>query len=133
MISFVFGLAACSAQPSVSDRRTTEQGKDGETITVTLSNFAFDPEHIRVRASVPVRLRLVNESNGSHNFSAAAFFGASNFPPGSSGPVAGEVEVGTHQTVDIALVPREPGTYRLECTHFLHSTFGMQGTVEVIP
>jgi plastocyanin len=133
MISFVFGLGACSAQPSVSDHRTTEQYNDGEAITVTLSNFSFDPEHIQVRAGIPVRLRLVNESNASHNFSAAAFFGASNFPPGSSAPVAGEVEVGSHQTIDIALVPREPGTYPLECTHFLHSTFGMQGTVEVIP
>ena len=106
---------------------------DGEAITVTLSNFAFDPEHIQARAGVPVQLRLVNESSGSHNFSAAAFFGASNFPPGSSTPVAGEVEVGSHQTIDIVLVPRVPGTYPLECTHFLHSTFGMQGTVEVIP
>jgi hypothetical protein len=35
--------------------------------------------------------------------------------------------------VEIALVPRAPGKYRLECTHFLHSLFGMHGLVEVTP
>jgi plastocyanin len=30
-------------------------------------------------------------------------------------------------------VPRTPGTYRVECTHFLHSVFGMHGTIEVMP
>jgi hypothetical protein len=30
-------------------------------------------------------------------------------------------------------VPRLPGTYHLECTHFLHSFFGMHGTIEVTP
>ena len=57
----------------------------------------------------------------------------SSFPVGSIAPVDGAVEVGSRQTVEIVLTPHVPGTYPFESTHFLHSTFGMQGTVEVIP
>ena len=103
------------------------------TITVRLSNFTFEPNRLRLKVGVPVRLRLVNESGGGHDFSAPAFFAASNFPPGFSAPPGGEVAVGSHQTVEIAVVPRIPGSYRFECTHFLHSFFGMHGVVDVTP
>jgi len=105
---------------------------DGEAITVRLSDFAFDPEHLRLKAGVPVRLRLVNDSGGGHDFSAPAFFAASSSLPGSLPPTDGGIEVGSHQTVEIALVPRMAGTYPLECSHFLHSLFGMSGTIEVL-
>jgi uncharacterized cupredoxin-like copper-binding protein len=106
---------------------------DGETIAVQLSNFAFAPEHLQLKAGVPVRLRLMNESNGGHNFSAPKFFATSTFPPGVPAPPDGEVAVGSRQTVEITVVPHTPGAYRLECTHFLHSLFGMHGTIEVVP
>jgi hypothetical protein len=86
-----------------------------------------------LKTGVPVRLRLVNESGGGHYFSAPAFFVASNFPPGSSPPPDGEVGVESHQTVEIAVVPRTPRSYRVECTHFLHSLFGTHGMIEVTP
>lgn len=126
-------LAACSAKPTGPDQRTAVPLADGKTITVELSSFAFSPEHIRLKAGVPVRLRLVNESDGGHNFSAPTLFAASSFLPGSLVPSNGAVEVGSHQTVEIALVPGAPAVYPLECTHFLHSAFGMHGTVEVMP
>ena len=34
--------------------------------------------------------------------------------------------------MDITLTPRAPGTYKVECTHFLHSLFGMTGTIVVV-
>ncbi len=98
-----------------------------------MSNFAFDPDHLRFKAGVPVRLRLMNESGDGHDFSAPAFFAASSFPPGSSAPPNGEVAVGAHQTVELAVIPGTPGRYPLRCTHFLHSLFGMHGTIEVTP
>jgi uncharacterized cupredoxin-like copper-binding protein len=104
-----------------------------QTLTVRLSSFAFEPNHLRLKAGVPVRLRLVNESSGSHDFNTPGFFAASNILPGSLAPVNGDVSVGSHQAVEIAMVPRTPGTYPLNCTHFLHSFFGMRGTLEVIP
>jgi plastocyanin len=124
-----FGNCACG----IFSARIRALGADGETITVRLSSFAFDPDHLRLKAGAPVGLRLVNESSGGHDFSAPAFFAASSFPPGVPAPPDGKVVVGSHQTVEITVVPRTVGVYRLECTHFLHSLFGMHGTVEGIP
>jgi hypothetical protein len=80
-----------------------------------------------------MRLRLVNDSGGGHDFSAAAFFAAGSVQPGSLAPTDGGIEVRSHQTVEIALVPEMPVTYPIESTHFLHSLFGMNGTIEVVP
>jgi len=85
-----------------------------------------------LRVGVPVRLRLVNQSNGGHDFSAPGFFASSNFPPGSKASPGGKIEVGSQQTTEIALTPRVPGTYPVECTHFLHSLFGMTATIDVV-
>jgi uncharacterized cupredoxin-like copper-binding protein len=133
ILTLLATLAACSTQPTASSGPTTMSVSDRETVTVLLSNFSFEPDHIRLRAGEPVRLRLVNESNGGHSFSAPLFFASSNFQPGSSAPEGGAIEVAPHQTVEIALVPPQPGTYPLKCTHTLHDLFGMTGAIEVIP
>ncbi len=126
----ILALSACAAH------RPAAPGSgpiaDGSTVTVKLSNFAYDPENLRLRAGVPVTLRLVNESDGGHDFKAPGFFAASTFPPGSSPPPGGAVDVDAGATVELALVPREPGTYPVDCTHFLHHAFGMTGTVEIV-
>jgi plastocyanin len=133
MMLLVVALTSCSVQPPASTGQATAPPAAGGTVTVRLSNFAFDPEHLRLKAGTLVRLRFVNESDGGHDFSAPQFLAASSFPPGSPAPVDGAVEVASHQTVEIALTPNVPGTYPFECTHLLHSSFGMNGTVEVIP
>src|SRR5690348_154115 len=84
-------------------------------ITVRLSNFAFTPDHLLLRAGLPVRLHLVNDSRGGHNFSAPALFAASTFP-NSAPPPEGEVDVRSGQAVDVVFVPRVPGTYKVRCT-----------------
>jgi len=98
--------------------------------TIHLSNLAFEPEEIRLRAGVPVGLLLVNESSGGHNFSAPGFFAASKYPTGSA-PPAGVVDVPAKGRVEIVVVPMTPGNYRVECTHFLHALFGMTGRIIV--
>jgi hypothetical protein len=100
-------------------------------LTVRLSSFAFAPDHLRLKAGMPVRLRLVNESSGGHDFSAPGFFAASSILPGSLEPPNGDVTVGSHQTVELAVVPHTLGTYPLKCTHFLHSF--VQGQDEAEP
>ena len=73
-------------------------------------------------------LRLVNDGGGGHNFSAPEFFAAAS---NVSGPVRrGAVEVPGRRSVDIRLTAAR-GTYRLKCTHTLHSTFGMSGRITV--
>jgi uncharacterized cupredoxin-like copper-binding protein len=128
------GIALASVTkppPAISQPASASAG--AQTVTVTLSNFAFEPDHLRLKAGVPVRLRLVNESSGAHDFSAPAFFAASSFPPGTAEPKDGDIDVAGHETVEINLIPRTAGAYRLRCTHFLHGLFGMHGSIEVSP
>jgi uncharacterized cupredoxin-like copper-binding protein len=99
-----------------------------QTVEVRLSNFSFNPRAIALHAGRPVILRLVNDGGGGHNFSAPQFFAAAI---GVAGPVVeGMVDVPGHHSVDIRLTPSR-GTYRLRCTHTMHSTFGMNGTITV--
>jgi plastocyanin len=128
----VMALVALSAPPSEA-QQTAANIANGETVEVRLSNFAFAPARLQLKANVPVHLRLVNESSGGHDFSAPSFFATTTFPPAVPAPRDGEVAVPSHQTVEITVIPHAPGTYRLECTHFLHSLFGMHGTIEVVP
>jgi len=95
---------------------------------VRLSSFDFTPATLRLAAARSVTLRLVNTGSGGHNFAAPEFFAAAR---GVQGPVErGRVEVGGHSSVDIRLTPAR-GSYRLRCTHILHTSFGMTGSVVV--
>lgn len=97
-------------------------------VEVRLTNFDFSPSAIALPAGRPVVLRLVNAGGGGHNFSAPQFFAAAT---DVSGPVRrGAVEVPGRRSVDIRLTPAR-GTYRLKCTHTLHSAFGMNGEITV--
>ena len=99
-----------------------------QRVEVRLSSFAFAPRNIALPAGRPVVLHLVNTGGGGHNFSARQFFAAAT---GVSGPVVdGEVEVPGHQSVDIRLTPSR-GSYRLRCTHTMHTAFGMSGRINV--
>ena len=99
-----------------------------QRIEVQLSSFDFTPSTIRLSAGRPVVLHLVNSGGGGHNFAAPEFFAAAQ---GVEGPVErGRVEVPGRQSVDIRLTPAR-GTYRLRCTHTLHTSFGMTGEIVV--
>ena len=105
-----------------------QEGGAGRVVDVELTSFDFDPDIIRLRAGEPVVLRLRNPGSGGHNFSAPALFASAS---GVAGPVRdGAVEVPSHRTVEIRLVPAR-GAYRLRCTHTLHSTLGMRGRILV--
>ncbi len=100
-------------------------------VSVELSNFKFTPNAIQLRAGAPVTLHLQNASGGGHNFSAPEFFAAARLDPRSATLVRnGTVEIPGRGAVNIALVPAA-GSYRVKCTHTLHSTFGMKGTIVV--
>ncbi len=99
--------------------------------TVQLSNFKFAPANIQLHAGAPVILHLANVGSGAHNFSAPDFFAAAKLDPAAAALVHdGKVEVRGQSAVDLALVPAA-GQYSLKCTHTLHSSFGMKGTITV--
>ena len=100
------------------------------TVEVRLSNFDYSPREIRLSAGEPVVLRLVNASGGGHDFSAPAFFAAARVDAAAALVRGGKIEVPARQSVSVRLVPTL-GTYRLRCTHTLHSAFGMRGQIVV--
>ncbi len=101
------------------------------TVDVRLTSFDYTPAEIRLRAGVPVLLRLTNGGRGGHNFSAPAFFRAAAVAPGQNLALrGGTIEVPSRQTVTIRLTPAR-GNYPLRCTHTLHTAFGMRGRIIV--
>ena len=123
-------LAATLVAASPALAQTVNWGA-AEAVTVQLSSFAYTPATVRLRAGQPVRLTLVNAGSGGHDFSAPEFFAAASVRPEDRVLVRrGSVEVGRRSTVTVSLVPRA-GRYRLRCTHFLHSGFGMTGEIVV--
>jgi uncharacterized cupredoxin-like copper-binding protein len=121
MRAALFALALLAPLPAIAQDAP-------RTVEVQLSNFSFTPRAIALTAGRPVILHLVNNAGGGHNFSAPQFFAAAT---GVSGAVHdGTVDVPGHQSVDIRVTPAR-GTYRLRCTHTMHTAFGMSGTITV--
>ena len=100
-------------------------------VDVVLADFSYSPKTIRLNEGQKVTLRLINQGSGGHNFSAPEFFGKAQIDPASAPLIRkGKVEVKKGATVDLTLTPAA-GQYKLKCTHFLHSGFGMKGRIVV--
>lgn len=98
---------------------------------VVLADFSFSPQTIRLPANQKISLRLTNRGSGGHNFAAPEFFAKAQFEPASAALVhKGKLEVKKGASVDLTLIPAA-GRYKLKCTHFLHSGFGMKGEIVV--
>ncbi|HEY2070322.1 MAG TPA: cupredoxin domain-containing protein [Rhizomicrobium sp.] len=103
-----------------------------QEIDISLTNFAFTPDALNLKAHTAYRLHLVNGASSSHNFAAADFFSAAQVAPADASKVKdGAIEVPKGQTVDVTVTPDRAGTYDLTCTHFMHTTFGMRGQIVV--
>jgi plastocyanin len=119
----LFAGPAAIAQPS---------GQAAEPVTVTLSNFKFTPDPLNLRAGQSYRIHFTNSSTGGHNFVAKEFFAASDVAAADRAKVAkGAIDLGSGESVDVTLTPTKPGTYASHCSHFMHASFGMKGTIIV--
>jgi plastocyanin len=106
--------------------------QDAAPLTITLSSYAFAPATITLKSGTAYRLHFVNSASKGHNFSAPEFFAASTVAPADQSKITdGAVELDDGQSADITVTPNKPGTYNLECTHFMHSMFGMTGKIVV--
>ena len=117
-------LAALSALSVTS----AAQGPAPATQTINLSNFAIAPVPIRLAAGHPVTLTFVNQSGGSHDFTAKDFFAKSQITAGAA--PGGKIDLKAHETKTITLVPAA-GTYEAHCSHFLHASMGMHDQIIV--
>ena len=104
-----------------------------EVVSVSLTSYAFTPSTITLKAGKTYRLHLTNGSQKGHDFTAAEFFAASTIAPEDNAKLeeGAEIEVDANQSTDIMLTPNHAGTYPLTCSHFMHTTLGMKGTIVV--
>ncbi|HEY1606094.1 MAG TPA: cupredoxin domain-containing protein [Allosphingosinicella sp.] len=122
---FAIACSAALAAPAIAQ----PDWRAAQRVEVKLDSFSFTPSNIHLRAGQPVVLHLVNVSGGGHDFAAKEFFSAATMRDPGAAP-GGRVELGKHESRDIALVPRA-GTYPLKCTHAFHKMFGMSGEIVV--
>lgn len=102
------------------------------TVPVQLSNFKFTPNSIVLEHGQPYVLTLTNAASGGHNFTAASFFASASVEAADQPLIKnGGVEVPAGQVRKIHLMAPAAGRYDLKCTHFLHTSFGMKGTIVV--
>lgn len=113
-------LLLAAASPAVASPYATQR--------VDLSNFKFIPRQIELAANRPVTLVVSNRSGSGHDFNAPEFFAGSRIIAGAA--PGGKIAMPGRSTRSITLVPRA-GTYRLHCSRFLHSSFGMTGAIVV--
>ncbi|HEU4962012.1 MAG TPA: cupredoxin domain-containing protein [Sphingomonas sp.] len=124
-------IAAIAAIGLAAAVQTPDWGH-AQTVTVQLSNFKFAPATLELERGTPYRLHLVNRASGGHDFVARQFFANSTIAPEDRGEVVdGQVDLRGGDTADIRIVPTTPGTYEVHCSHFMHTTFGMKGTITV--
>jgi uncharacterized cupredoxin-like copper-binding protein len=108
-----------------------------ETVTVTLTEYAFSPAPVVLKEGVPTKLVLKNAGKEAHYFVATKFFTAiaTRKIQGSDGEVKAPsftaVEVYPGKTLEWFLVPTQKGTFDLLCTIKGHAEHGMKGKIEV--
>ena len=101
-----------------------------QRVDVGLSNFKFTPSAIHLHHGQQYVLHLT--STGGHAFAAKAFFAAATVAEADRGKIKdGKIELNGSSAVDIHLTAPAAGRYPVVCTHLLHASFGMKGTITV--
>ena len=101
-------------------------------ISITLTNYSFTPSTLNLQAGITYHMHFINSGSKDHNFSAPGFFAASQVAPEDQVKVEkGLVALDSGQSVDITVTPDHPGTFPVECTHFMHKMMGMRGSITV--
>jgi plastocyanin len=85
-----------------------------------------------LKAGITYQMHYINSGSKDHNFSAPEFFAAVQVAPEDQAKVEkGLIALEQGQTVDITITPGRPGTFPVECTHFMHKMMGMHGNIVV--
>ena len=122
-------LVALGATTSAAQTPDWSQAKP---LTIELSSFKFTPATATLQRGTAYRLHLVNTSSGGHDFVAKELFAGSIVAPEDRAKITnGGVDVDGGGSVDVRLVPNKTGSFKVHCSHFMHSTFGMTGTITV--
>lgn len=133
-----FTSSAISAEsPDLAKALAGSDWSKMETVTVTMTEYAFSPSTIILKESVPTRLVLKNAGKEAHYFVAEQFFKmiTTRKVQGSDGeikaPYFTAVEVYPGKMLEWFFVPAQKGVYDLLCTVKGHAEHGMKGKIEV--
>jgi uncharacterized cupredoxin-like copper-binding protein len=125
-------LAALILTSSAGAQSAADSWSGARLLTIQLSSFKFEPSNIMLEHGQPYTLHIVNSSSGGHDFAGKDFFAQARIKPEDTAKISGgRVELGGGESVDVHLIAPQPGTYKVRCTHFMHSTFGMTGRIVV--
>ncbi|HJS45940.1 MAG TPA: cupredoxin domain-containing protein [Rhizomicrobium sp.] len=109
----------------------TAVAQTGETISISLTDHAFSPASLVMKAGTVYRLHFINAGSKNHNFTASEFFAASQLAPDDQAKVKrGTIAVDKGQEVEVAVTP-VAGSYPFTCTRFMHKMMGMHGSITV--
>jgi plastocyanin len=135
----VLALAGCAGGhaplPATAASVPDSAWAQASTVEIKLDDFDFEPQTLTLEANRPYKLHFVNNGSGGHNFDAPAFFRTVQLRSGAATDTVrasgGIVELKRGESLDLFLVPSAAGTYPVECSHTLHASFGMVGSVVV--
>jgi uncharacterized cupredoxin-like copper-binding protein len=132
MAASAIGLAVAQAQTSAPQDPAAADWSAAQTLEVDLTNFAFSPSRLELKAGAAYRLHFVNRTSGGHDFTAKAFFNEAVIDPEDQAAVKdGMIMLGGNQSADVRLIAPKAGQYEARCTHLMHATLGMKGEVLV--
>ena len=110
---------------------TGARAQSAEPVEISLTDYAFTPGQISLKAGTAYRLHFTNAGSKEHDFTAPEFFAAAQAAPDDQAKIkAGKVTIDKGQQVDVTVTPAA-GLYKVSCTHFMHSMMGMHGTIAV--
>jgi len=103
----------------------------GEAINISLTDYAFTPSSLELKAGTLYRLHFTNTGSKDHDFTAPGFFVASQIAADDQAKVKrGTVAIDKGQEIEVVVTP-VAGSYPFTCTHFMHKMMGMHGTITV--
>jgi len=103
---------------------------DPMTVSVTMIDYKFEPDHLVFQHGVHYRLHLENHGKDTHEFTAPVFFATAKIDnPDALNRERSEIVVQPGETKDVFLTPGKPGTYDLRCAD--HDWNGMTGGITV--
>lgn len=134
LAALVIALAATNQQAWAQSAQadTPASAQTGvEPVNISLSDYAFAPAALDLKAGTAYRLHFTNAGTKNHDFTAPEFFAASQVAPDDQVKIKrGTVAIDKGQEVDVTITPGA-GNYKITCTHFMHSMMGMHGTITV--
>ncbi|MGL3820517.1 plastocyanin/azurin family copper-binding protein [Sphingopyxis sp. R3-92] len=126
-------LAAVALTLAVPAAIPVTAAEQTDKVTVAMANFNYAPADLHLKSGRSTTIHFVNNGSGGHDFTAPEFFAAATMDASNRAKVGGtkgRVSLGKGESLDVTLTPAA-GSYKVHCSHFMHSSLGMKGKISV--